>query len=243
MSCLITAGVPIDCEFSVGGILNIWLTNWEWVDSITDSGADNVLDLVTWKDVTNITAISQANPAVVTAAGHGLANGDVVYITGVLGMTEVNDQFFTVANATPNTFELSGIDSTAYGAYTSGGTVQIGKWFEFGFTRNQASYTQELQADSQKFIQQTLLMNVPKDSPAVIEIMENLALGRFIGIVKNRKGQYRVLGRNNGLEATVLNNNSGAAEADFAGYEINLVASELEIAKEFDTDPSPVYTG
>ena len=72
---------------------------------------------------TAITAITQANPAVVTATSHGLSNGDRVFITGVGGMTEVNNLEFTVAGATTNTFELSGIDSSAYEAYTSGGTV------------------------------------------------------------------------------------------------------------------------
>ena len=70
-----------------------------------------------------ISAITQANPAVVTATSHGLSNGDRVFITGVGGMTEVNNLEFTVAGATTNTFELSGIDSSAYEAYTSGGTV------------------------------------------------------------------------------------------------------------------------
>jgi hypothetical protein len=71
----------------------------------------------------NITAITQANPAVVTVTGHGYSNGDEVYISGVSGMTQVNGKRFIVANQTANTFELSGINSSAYTAYTSGGTV------------------------------------------------------------------------------------------------------------------------
>lgn len=71
----------------------------------------------------NITGVTQANPAVVTSAGHGYSNGDHVWIAAVAGMTELNGRRFTVANATANTFELSGVDSTAFGAYVSGGTV------------------------------------------------------------------------------------------------------------------------
>jgi len=70
-----------------------------------------------------ITGITQANPAVVTANKHGFSNGNLVIIEGVAGMTQVNDVCFTVANATTDTFELSGVDSSAYGAYTSDGTV------------------------------------------------------------------------------------------------------------------------
>jgi len=74
----------------------------------------------------NITAISQANPAVVTYAGaDNFTNGDTVYITGVVGMTQVNGKEFTVANVNTgaNTFELQGINSTSYTAYSSGGTI------------------------------------------------------------------------------------------------------------------------
>lgn len=75
-----------------------------------------------------ITGITQANPAVVTYSGaDNYTNGDSVFITGVVGMTEVNGREFTVANvnAGANTFELSGVDSSAYGAYSSGGEVAV----------------------------------------------------------------------------------------------------------------------
>jgi len=70
-----------------------------------------------------ISGATQANPVVVTSTGHTLLDGEEVYIAGVVGMTELNGKYFTVANKTANTFELSGIDGTAYTAYTSGGTV------------------------------------------------------------------------------------------------------------------------
>lgn len=72
---------------------------------------------------TVITGITQANPGVVTAAAHGLSNGDRVVITGVAGMTQVNNREFTVAGATANTFQLSGVNTTGYDAYSSGGQV------------------------------------------------------------------------------------------------------------------------
>lgn len=70
-----------------------------------------------------ITAVTQANPAVVTSAAHGYANGDMVYIAGALGMTGINGGPFTVAGVTANTFQLTGVNSTAMPAYTGGGTV------------------------------------------------------------------------------------------------------------------------
>lgn len=72
---------------------------------------------------TAITGATQANPVVITSNAHGLSNGDRVVITGVLGMTQLNNREFTVAGATANTFELSGINGTGFSAYTSGGSV------------------------------------------------------------------------------------------------------------------------
>lgn len=72
-----------------------------------------------------ITGITQASPGVVTVASTAsLTNGQLVYISGVVGMTEVNDNIYTVANKTLTTFELSGVDTTGFTAYTSDGTAQ-----------------------------------------------------------------------------------------------------------------------
>lgn len=71
----------------------------------------------------SITAATNAATGVVTAAAHGFSNGDHVIITGVVGMTQINNREFTVAGVAANTFQLSGVATTAYGAYVSGGTV------------------------------------------------------------------------------------------------------------------------
>jgi len=77
-----------------------------------------------------ITAISQANPGVVTYTGTDPANGDHVDVAGVVGMTEVNGRRFKVANVNggANTFELQDVtgtpvDTTTFAAYSSAGTA------------------------------------------------------------------------------------------------------------------------
>ena len=70
-----------------------------------------------------MTGATQANPVVVTAAAHGFANGDEIYISGAVGMTQLNGQRFIVANQATNTFELAGIDGTGFSAYVSGGAA------------------------------------------------------------------------------------------------------------------------
>jgi hypothetical protein len=79
--------------------------------------------------VTDISAISKANPCVVTHTGHhGFIDGQKIRITEVIGMSEINQErtsAYTVANATDHTYELSGVDSTGWGTYTSGGQAQV----------------------------------------------------------------------------------------------------------------------
>ena len=82
--------------------------------------ADSYLTLSDGKTITGATA---ANPVVITANSHGFSNGDSVKIKDVVGMAELNDIVYTVANQTTNTFELSGVDGSAYTAYISGGNA------------------------------------------------------------------------------------------------------------------------
>ena len=62
----------------------------------------------------------------VTAPGHGLANGEGVYITGAVGMTQVNNRPYIVANVTANTYSI-GVNGAEWGAHTSGGSSWCGR--------------------------------------------------------------------------------------------------------------------
>lgn len=95
---------------------------------VSNVGSTYALDYTTQAHAagTAITAITQANPGVVTAASHGRSNGDIVYISGG-DMTEINNKRLIVANATTNTFELTddagNVDTSGFTAYTTGGAV------------------------------------------------------------------------------------------------------------------------
>jgi hypothetical protein len=69
-----------------------------------------------------ITGATAANPVVITSNNHGLQTGDTCFIESVVGMTEINDETFTVTRVDANTFSLDGEDGTLYVAYVSGGT-------------------------------------------------------------------------------------------------------------------------
>ncbi len=107
-----------------------------------------------------ITGITAANPPVVTSSAHGLANGSVVVVTGVVGMTQVNGRAFVVANQAANTFELKGVDGTGFTAYSSGGSAtpqtmtSIGEVTSFGGFDGEASEieTTNLQSTAKEFL-------------------------------------------------------------------------------------------
>lgn len=70
-----------------------------------------------------ITGITKANPAVVTA-NNTFETGEMVIISGVAGMTQVNGNTYTVITATPTSVTIN-VDSTGFTAYMSGGTISL----------------------------------------------------------------------------------------------------------------------
>lgn len=76
-----------------------------------------------------ITGITNAAVGVVSYTGTDPANGTWVFLAANVGMTEVNNRWFKVANvnAGANTYELSDlagnlVDTTGYGVWSAGGT-------------------------------------------------------------------------------------------------------------------------
>lgn len=78
----------------------------------------------------NITGVTKANPGIITTtSAHGLAVNDMVVLVDFQGMTQINGTY--LVNSTPTTTTLSvktisgtPVDTTAYGAWTSGGEVR-----------------------------------------------------------------------------------------------------------------------
>jgi endo-alpha-1,4-polygalactosaminidase (GH114 family) len=74
-------------------------------------------------DVKNITFASQAPTCVLTIIGHSFSTGNIISIAGVLGMTELNGNDYRITVVDVNNVSLDGVNSTGFGAYTSGGTA------------------------------------------------------------------------------------------------------------------------
>ena len=103
----------------VKGMIDVNTVNY----LIADKTATTFELASTTKITPNITAVTQANPGVVTATAHGLADGDEIAIFNVAGMTELNGIHYTVANKTDDTFELSGINTSGFTTFVSSGDI------------------------------------------------------------------------------------------------------------------------
>lgn len=78
-------------------------------------------------DIT-VTAVTLASPGVATSALHGMANDTVGYFSAVGGMAQLLNQACRVKNQATNTFELQGLNTTGYSAFTSGTFKPVATW-------------------------------------------------------------------------------------------------------------------
>lgn len=77
-----------------------------------------------------ITGIVKATGVVTVTAIGSIVNGDIVTISSVVGMTQLNTNRYLVIGVSGNTFKLADlfgnqIDMTAFGTYVSGGIANI----------------------------------------------------------------------------------------------------------------------
>ena len=70
-----------------------------------------------------ITDITTDNPGVVTAANHGFTTGDSASFAGVVGMTEVNGNSYTITKIDENSFSI--VDTSAFTPYTRAGSATV----------------------------------------------------------------------------------------------------------------------
>jgi len=67
-----------------------------------------------------VTGATNANPGVITSTNHGLQTGMQVTFSAIGGMTQLNGNTYTITRINANSFSI-GVDTTAYGVYTTGG--------------------------------------------------------------------------------------------------------------------------
>ena len=107
--------------------------------------------------------------------------------------------------------------------------------YEMEFEKNTGNFTNEMVVNNaQKYINQGFSFSIAKKDVDSVTVANELALGKVVAIARDRNGKYFVLGRNNGLEATVTSLNSGSAEGDFSGLVVTMLGAQIEFAPEWD---------
>lgn len=108
-------------------------------------------------------------------------------------------------------------------------------FYKFETAKNTSSYTTVLQVNGGvKNVLHTVDLFVPNNSQESRDLLELLSLGTFVAIVEDRMGKKIVLGKLNGLEATVGDFNSGVAETDQSSLHVTLAGTEMDYGVEFD---------
>lgn len=78
----------------------------------------------------SVEGVSNTDPCVITLTAHGYSNGNEVNLRGIVGVPELNNRNFIIANVTTDTFEIqyldgTDVDATGFGTYVSGGEARI----------------------------------------------------------------------------------------------------------------------
>ena len=104
------------------------------------------------------------------------------------------------------------------------------------FEKNTGAFTNELTvSNGQKYITQSVSFSLAKKDASVIIAADEIALGEFVAIAKDRNGNRYLLGRYNGLQASVTTMSSGSGEGDFAGLSVTLTGAEIEFSQLVNT--------
>lgn len=71
-----------------------------------------------------ITAITKANPGVVSSTAHGYSNGDLI-VLDVTGMRQVDGRVFRVSSVATDSFSLEGEDTTLFDTFSAGTAAKL----------------------------------------------------------------------------------------------------------------------
>lgn len=101
-----------------------------------------------------VSAISNANPGVATAAGHTLANGDIIEVTS--GWSRLTNKAVRVAGVGSGVFNLEGIDTSLTSIYPAGsGAGSVRK--VTGFTQLSQILSSSSSGGEQQFLEYQFL--------------------------------------------------------------------------------------
>ncbi|MDQ3125326.1 MAG: pilus assembly protein TadG-related protein [Pseudomonadota bacterium] len=193
----------------------------------------------------SISGITRATPGRVTSSGHGFVTGDWVWISGVIGMTQINDRAFRVVRISNSAYSLeawngsswSAVNTTSgngYSNYSSGGIAR--KCLLSDCSVRVTANTHGLNDGEGVYITGVNGMTQINNQPYVIERIDDNTYS--IGVNGGNWGDYSSGGSSwcgrDGCQWRVFTNPSGTLRA----LEISTCVSE-RIGAQAYTDAAP----
>lgn len=112
------------------------------------------------------------------------------------------------------------------------------KFYKIDPAKNSATWTDELVVtdSGSKYRTHTLNFNIIGSYSAEwADVVDALALGKYIAVVKRSDGVYVMLGRTAGLEATVATVGGSSDDSVVNGLQVTLTANAAEVALPLST--------
>lgn len=115
----------------------------------------------------NASSVSNTNPAVVSAAAHGLIDGDYVVVTS--SWAQLDGMLLRVEGSTTGDFELGGVDTTDTAKFPAGGVLSVKKvttWLEIPKIMNPQSSGGEQQFFTWQYLAEKIQRQKPTTKSA-----------------------------------------------------------------------------
>lgn len=111
----------------------------------------------------SVTALSNANPGVATAASHGLLLNDIIVVSS--GWSQLNERVARVASPLAGTFALEGYDTSSTSKYPTGGGAgavkKVSGWTQLTQVTDSQSSGGEQQFVQYQFLEDSLQKQLP----------------------------------------------------------------------------------
>lgn len=124
--------------------------------------------------------------------------------------------------------------SNVYNAVTMNidpATTTAFPWYRIAFRKDTAGMTNEMvNGTNNKYINQTISFSIDGLTPESHAVLNEIAEGQAVFIVKDYEGQIHLLGRVAGLEVSEMSSGTGTAADDLYGAMLTFTSEEPELS-------------
>jgi hypothetical protein len=209
-------------------------------------GTDTICTVVSVDHAAGTVAVSSVdaftNGSVTFAASHGITDGTVITITGIVGMVQLNNGTYYAKSSGLNTIQLYSddtliptIDSSTYSTYISGGLIEAAAVFKNGERLRIAGVTGMTEVNAGRYYARHSARIIPAT---------HLKIGKFYTIATAGSTTWTSAGAPNnnvgqGFYCTAVG--SGTGTANETGYNFTLY-SDSALSTPVDSTAYTAYT-